>query len=183
MANNLEVGHAFYTHPKILVTALNGPAVGISAASIAHSDFIWAAPHAYLLVPFTSLGLISEAGAARALIDRMGVGKANEALLMGKRIECEELVSSGFVNKVLHVQPGEDEKFLNAALHEIHERLGPHLNKTSLFEIKRQIQMVSRQQKNELQVDEVMIGLNRFADGIPQKEFRAVASGKKRHKL
>ena len=57
---NLNNTQAFYSHKKILVTALNGPVVGLSAALIAHSDFIYAAPHAFLLCPFSSLGLAAE---------------------------------------------------------------------------------------------------------------------------
>jgi len=63
VANNLEITNAFYTHPKILITALNGPAIGLSAALISLSDFVYAAPHAFLLTPFTSLGLVAEGGA------------------------------------------------------------------------------------------------------------------------
>ncbi len=53
VSNNLHITHAFYTHPKILITALNGPAIGLSAALIAFSDFIYAMPHTFLLTPFT----------------------------------------------------------------------------------------------------------------------------------
>jgi Delta3-Delta2-enoyl-CoA isomerase len=182
-ANNREVTHAFSSHPKILVTALNGPVVGLSAATIAHSDFIYAAPHTYLLVPFSSLGLVSEGGAAKTFADRMGIAKANEALIMSKRLQCNELLASGFINQVFQVQPGEDEKFLSAVLHEVNERLGPHLVKSSLLEIKRQIRTASRRELDILLMDEVQTGLDRFAAGIPQEEFAKIASGKKRHKL
>jgi peroxisomal 3,2-trans-enoyl-CoA isomerase len=37
---------------------MNGPAVGLSAALIAHSDFGYA-PHGYILTPFSSLGLLA----------------------------------------------------------------------------------------------------------------------------
>ncbi|RHZ48576.1 enoyl-CoA hydratase/isomerase family protein [Aspergillus thermomutatus] len=50
--NNIDLAEAFYSHPKILVTALNGPVIGLSAAMIAHSDFIIASLSAYLLTPF-----------------------------------------------------------------------------------------------------------------------------------
>ena len=35
VANNMNLARAFYTHPKILVVALNGPVVGMTAALIA----------------------------------------------------------------------------------------------------------------------------------------------------
>ena len=44
VSNNVDVTRTFYNHSKILVVALNGPAVGLSAALIAHADFIYAAP-------------------------------------------------------------------------------------------------------------------------------------------
>ncbi|KAE8415950.1 ClpP/crotonase-like domain-containing protein [Aspergillus pseudocaelatus] len=86
-----DLADAFYTHPKILVTALNGPVLGLSAAVIAHSDFIFATPKAYLLTPFSSLGLVTEGGASLAFVRRLGVSKAKEALLSSRRIPTEEL--------------------------------------------------------------------------------------------
>lgn len=110
VANNLFITHAFYTHPKILITALNGPAIGLSAALIAHSDFIYAAPHAFILTPFTSLGLVAEGGASRAFVKRLGIAKANEALIMSKRIGVEELVGCGFVNGIIESTDTETEE-------------------------------------------------------------------------
>ena len=46
--SNLSLTRAFYTHPKILVAALNGPAVGLSAALTAFADFVYAAPHTFV---------------------------------------------------------------------------------------------------------------------------------------
>lgn len=74
--NNFDLADAFYSHPKILVTALSGPVLGLSAAMVAHSDFILATPKAYLLRPFPSLGLVTEVGSSLALIHRLGLSKA-----------------------------------------------------------------------------------------------------------
>lgn len=41
VALNLNITQAFYTHPKILVVGLNGPVIGLSAALVAHADFIY----------------------------------------------------------------------------------------------------------------------------------------------
>lgn len=185
VSNNLEVTQAFATHPKILVTALNGPAVGLSAAVIAYSDFIYAAPHAYLLTPFTSLGLVAEGGASRTFVERLGIAKANEALIMSKRITCPELVNAGFVNKVFEgVKPGEDQKFLNMVLEEVKERLvGGHLNGESLLLVKDLIRRPTRVEDERQQLAEVLGGLERFVKGAPQKEFADIASGRKKHKL
>ncbi|KAK4997588.1 dodecenoyl-CoA isomerase [Elasticomyces elasticus] len=183
VANNLNITHAFYTHPKILITALNGPTVGLSAALIAFSDFIYCAPHAFLLTPFTSLGLVAEGGASRALVQRLGISKANEALIMSKRITSQEMLHTGFVNKVFDTKPNEQEKFFGLVMEEINERLGDHLNSESLVKIKELIRRPERDVMDAQGVAEVFGGLERFAAGIPQEEFRKIAAGEKKHKL
>jgi peroxisomal 3,2-trans-enoyl-CoA isomerase len=185
VAFNLNIAQAFYTHPKILVVGLNGPVVGLSAALISLADFIYAAPHTFLLTPFSSLGLVTEGVASRALVQRLGLAKANEALIMSRRISCEELVASGFVNKVFAEcgGPGEDGKFRALVLKEIEERLGEHLVGESLLGIKRLIRQPEREVMDRQNVAEVFGGLERFMSGVPQAEFAKIASGKKRHKL
>lgn len=39
-AGNIDATKAFITHPKILIAALNGPVIGLSAALVAHCDLI-----------------------------------------------------------------------------------------------------------------------------------------------
>ncbi|PSN70653.1 peroxisomal d3,d2-enoyl-CoA isomeras-like protein [Corynespora cassiicola Philippines] len=186
VTNNLHITHTFYTHPKILVTALNGPAVGLSAALIAFSDFIYAAPHAYLLTPFSSLGLVAEGNASVGFVRRLGISKANEALIMSKRISCEELVQTGFVNKVVDVgSKGKDDggKFLDEVLREVQDRLGDHLNAESLLKIKALIRKPELDTLHRQGVEEVFEGFQRFLKGVPQEEFMKIASGQKKHKL
>ncbi|TVY16250.1 3,2-trans-enoyl-CoA isomerase [Lachnellula arida] len=180
---NLNITHAFYTHPKILVSALNGPAIGLSASLVAFSDFIYCVPHTFLLTPFASLGLVAEGGASRAFVQRLGISKANEALLMSKKITSEELLQVGFVNKIFECGKGEDEKFLGLVLQEIDDRLGEHLIGSSLIEIKKLIRKPERDVLDNQNVAEVFGGLERLKSGIPQEEFRKIGSGEKRHKL
>lgn len=184
VANNLDITNAFYTHPKILITALNGPAVGLSAALLGFSDFVYAAPHAYILTPFTSLGLVAEGGASVAFVQRLGISKANEALIMSKRIMAEELLAIGFVNKIFDVGNKDDDmKFRAEVLKEIDERLGDHLIDSSLLKVKELIRKPERELHDKQVVAEVFGGLERFVARIPQEEFRKIASGQKRHKL
>ncbi|KAL8802211.1 MAG: hypothetical protein Q9223_007807 [Gallowayella weberi] len=183
VANNLEITNSFYTHPKILITALNGPVVGLSAALIAFSDFIYCTPSTFLLTPFTSLGLVAEGGSSHAFVQRLGISKANEALIMSKRITSEELYATGFVNKIFPVERGEEERFLPLVLNEVKERLGDHLNSDSLIKVKGLIRKPDREKLDAQTVAEVLGGLDRFASGAPQEEFRKIASGEKKHKL
>lgn len=183
VANNLHITHAFYTHPKILVAALNGPAVGLSAALTGFADFVYAAPHTFLLTPFSSLGLVAEGGASRAFVSRLGISKANEALIMSKKLTVEELVNVGYVNAVFDVKPGESDKFLDLVLAEVEDRLGKHLIPDSLLGIKKLIRRPERDMLDAQGVAEVFGGLDRFVKGVPQEEFRKIASGEKKHKL
>ncbi|KAI1117081.1 ClpP/crotonase [Nemania sp. NC0429] len=181
--SNLNLTRAFYSHPKILVAALNGPAVGLSAALTAFADFVYAAPHAFLLTPFSSLGLVAEGGASRALVQRLGVSKANEALIMSRRITADELVAAGYVNKIIPCDKGDDATFLRRVLAEVDDRLGGHLDGGSLLGIKALIRAPEREVLDRQNVAEVFAGLDRFVSGIPQREFQKIASGQKRHKL
>ena len=183
VSNNLDLSQAFYTHPKILVIALNGPAIGISAAVAGWADFIYATPHTFLATPFSSLGLVAEGGASVGFVQRMGISKANEALIMSKRITVEELVHCGFVNKVFDTKPEEDEKFLKLVLQEVEDRLGPHLVPESLTRIKGLLRKPYREQIDAAGIAEVYGGLDVYMKGVPQEEFRKIANKEKRHKL
>ena len=170
---------------------MNGPAVGISAANIAHSDFVYAAPHAYLLTPFSSLGLVAEGGASKAFVDRLGQSKANEALMMSRKVAIDDLVRTGFVNGVFEEGGGDQKtgkgldsnKFLERVIQEVEDKLGPHLNHYALLKIKALVKKPGRTQMDEAGVNELIGGLDVFMKGVPQGEFAKIASGQKRHKL
>jgi peroxisomal 3,2-trans-enoyl-CoA isomerase len=181
VSNNLYVTRAFYEHPKILIAALNGPVVGLSASLIALSDFIYAVENAFLLTPFSSLGLVAEGGASFAFVQRMGISKANEALILSKRISAQELFHCGFINKLFPQQP--DASFRASVLAYIQDRFGDHLNNDSLLGVKRLIRQSDREILDRHNRQEVFAGLERFVEGVPQKEFAKIASGQKRHKL
>ncbi|KIW71669.1 hypothetical protein PV04_03808 [Phialophora macrospora] len=184
VANNLDITRAFYTHPKVLVGALNGPTVGLSAALLGFCDFIYATPHTFLLTPFSSLGLVTEGGASYGLVQRMGVSKANEALIMSRKIPCDELVACGFVNKVFSGKDQNDsDGFLKQVLAEVDDKLGDHLNQESIVKIKQLIRAPYLESLEAQGVREVMEGMKRFVAGAPQEEFKKIASGQKRHKL
>jgi peroxisomal 3,2-trans-enoyl-CoA isomerase len=164
------------------VTALNGPVVGLTAAVIAHSDFIYAMPHTFLLTPFSSLGLVAEGNSSLAFVERLGISKANEALIMSKRITAEELLHTGFVNKIIDTGK-DDAKFREEVINEINERMGDHLNSDSMLKIKALIRKPGRDVLDRQGVEEVLGGVDRFVAGLPQREFMKIATGKKRHKL
>lgn len=186
LITNMDMIRIISNHSKILVVALNGPVVGLSAAIIALADFIYAAPHTFLLTPFSSLGLLAEGGASRAFVERLGIAKANEALIMSKKISCDELVATGFVNKVIAApsgKPDDSDGFLKAVVAEVDDRLGLHLNQSSILKIKELIRRPGRDALEKQALVEVYGAVDRFLAGIPQEEFRKLAAGEKKHKL
>ena len=102
---------------------------------------------------------------------------------MSKRITAEEMLHVGFINKIFHTAKDEQEKFLAEVVEEVKERLGDHLNSESLIQVKAIIRKPERETMDGQTVAEVLGGLERFAAGIPQEEFRKIASGEKKHKL
>lgn len=102
---------------------------------------------------------------------------------MSKRITAPELLSVGFVNKIFEAEKGDSDKFLQLVLQEVDNRLGSHLNADSLLKIKALIRKPERDILDAQGVAEVFGGLERFRAGIPQEEFRKIASGEKKHKL
>ncbi|KAF4414862.1 delta3-cis-delta2-trans-enoyl- isomerase [Fusarium acutatum] len=177
--NNLDVARAFYGHSKILVTALNGPVLGLSAALISHSDFIYAVPDAYLLTPFSSLGLVAEGGASVAFVHRMGPGKANEALILGRKIPVSELVQVGFVNHVFK----DKNNFRTQVLDYLRQTFSSHLVGSSLLGTKALMRRRVVREQDEMAPLETFQGLERFCAGIPQEEMGKVISGAKKHRL
>lgn len=102
---------------------------------------------------------------------------------MSKRITAQELERCGFVNAIFDFEKTEDAKFRERVLFEVDERLGSHLNGESLLGIKSLIKRPQVEAMNTQNAHEVFAGLDRFVRGIPQEEFRKIASGEKRHKL
>jgi peroxisomal 3,2-trans-enoyl-CoA isomerase len=183
VANNLNLTQAFSSHSKILVTALNGPVVGIAAALISFSDFVYCVPHSYLLTPFSSLGLIAEGGASIGFVRRMGIAKANEALLTSRKVPAADLLACGFVNKIFDCGKNEDAKFRALVLDHVDDIMGEHLVASSLIETKALIAAPMRRDIDSSMVAELFGGLRRTVAGIPQKEFEKIRTGAKRHKL
>jgi Delta3-Delta2-enoyl-CoA isomerase len=119
-------------HTKVLILALNGPGVGGGAAWFqGFADIVLAAEGAWLQVPFNALGLVPENGSIVALAQHMGVHRANEFMLFGRRVTVEELERAGLVN---HIFPKDD--FHGHVMHYLEEQLKVNDGK-SMLETKR----------------------------------------------
>ncbi|KAI9484817.1 ClpP/crotonase-like domain-containing protein [Zychaea mexicana] len=87
--------------PKVLIGAVNGPAIGFGTTTLALCDVVYAVPDATFNTPFMKLAFCAE-GCSSVLFPRiMGSAKANEMLLLGKVFTAEEMESCNFLTRIL----------------------------------------------------------------------------------
>ena len=180
-AGNGAITESFARHRHPLFVALNGPAVGVSAAMAVFADFCWAHPSAYLLTPFASLGLAPEAAASFTFPKKLGVMLANRALLGGEAIRTPDLVRCGFVSKVVDLPPGEFTRHLVAEVVEYLRDRNLHSLRVAKQLIKESLDFDTR--LSLFNWKEAQLAADVFGRGVPQGEFAKLKSGAKRHKL
>lgn len=86
--------------PFPVIAALNGPALGGGLELALTCDLRTAASHAVLGLPETSLGIVPGAGGTQRLPRLIGVPRALELVLLGRRLSAEEALAWGLVNRV-----------------------------------------------------------------------------------
>lgn len=101
---------ALRNHPKVMIAALNGPAVGLSAAILSHCDLVYAYDDFFFFTPFMSLALVAEGLTSVTFIKKMGLGRATEALLEGRKMTAADLKESGFITRLYTKPAGFDAK-------------------------------------------------------------------------
>ena len=89
------------THPKPVIAAVNGPAVGIGFSLALAADLIIAAESAYFLLAFANIGLGVDGGASATLVSRVGHSRAAEIALLADRIPAAQALDWGLVNRVV----------------------------------------------------------------------------------
>jgi peroxisomal 3,2-trans-enoyl-CoA isomerase len=182
VSTTTDCGKALYSHSKILVAALNGPVMGITAAFLGYFDFIYAVPSVWLAVPFTFLGIVAEGGASVGFVNRMGIGVANEVLIWGKKKNTQELLACGFINKIFRDQSAES-FHAEVRAHLLEELRG--LDPTALL-VMRSLIRRGLHEKNDpdaVNLRESYAQAERFASGIPARQFARIAAKEIKHKL
>lgn len=163
-----ELLRSIIDHKKIVVLALNGPAVGGGAAWFeGMSDIVVAASGAWLQVPFSALGLVPEYGSAIGFAQNVGVHRANEILMFGRKVGVEELMEWGMVN---HIFPAEG--FHDKVISYLEEQLSVNDGK-SMMEVKRLQNAPIRDARLMAVVNAVDALAERFVEDAPKKRFEA----------
>lgn len=96
-----EVFNAVADHPKPVIAAINGFAVGIGCLITLCCDILLASDNAEMGLPQVPLGIMPAYGGAVRLARYVGRGKAMEMVLLGERITAEEAYRVGLVNRVV----------------------------------------------------------------------------------
>lgn len=88
------------THPKPVVAAVTGPAVGFGADLALACDLRVIAESGYLQEKFVAVGLMPDGGGSYFLTRLLGVGRALEMLMLGSRIDAAQAVSLGLASSM-----------------------------------------------------------------------------------
>lgn len=153
-------------HKKILVLALNGPAVGGGAAWFGGvADIVLAADNAYLQVPFSALGLVPEYGSATNFVHSMGTRRTTDFLMFGRKLDVKELEQCGLVNRIFPA-----EGFHDRVVGFLEEQLSINDGK-SMMEVKR-LQAAPLRRERMLAVHDAADALaERAVEGAPWRRF------------
>lgn len=87
---------------KPVIAAINGFALGGGLELALACDFRVAAEHAELGSPEINLGLIPGWGGTQRIVRNLGLSKAKELVMLGNRLNADEALKIGLVNKVVH---------------------------------------------------------------------------------
>ena len=83
-----------------VLAAVNGPAVGAGLCLALACDLRYAAPGATFSAPFARLGMHPGMAATYLLPELVGLARARDLLLTGRRVDAAEAVAIGLVNGV-----------------------------------------------------------------------------------
>lgn len=99
--------------PKPLLAAVKGNAVGVGTTMLLHCDIVLASPTANFSMPFTSLGLVPEAGSSYLFPQLVGYQRAARIFMTGESFGATEAKEMGLVSTIAHDVLAETTKIAN----------------------------------------------------------------------
>ena len=188
-SKNILLVHTILNHRKLIVVALNGPVIGLSAALVCLMDVVYArvpieekSITPYMQFPFSSIGLVNECGVSASLPYRLGLTRSLEAVSMARKITLDELVCSGVVSKTFRTDSVET---FNKQISSEVSKMVSSLALDSMVENKKLIRAAFDEQVEKQIVNESLSGLSRWVDERPQTAFKFMVenNGKGKKKL
>ena len=88
-----------HTMPKPVIAAVNGAASGLGADTALACDFIIASEWASFTWSYIHRGIIPDGGGMYFLPRRIGLSKAKELIFTGRKVEIDEAVKLGIVDR------------------------------------------------------------------------------------
>jgi len=148
--------NAFVSFPKPLISAINGPAVGISVTLLGLFDMVISTDKATFYAPFTKIAQSPEACSSHTFPLLMGSIKAAEMLMFNRKLTAQEAFERNLVTEVVP-----DEKFEARVLERLTEI--SKLPKESLLESKRALRETDRELLKRVNKREVDILVGRWS--------------------
>ncbi|EDU49870.1 CaiD Enoyl-CoA hydratase carnithine racemase [Pyrenophora tritici-repentis] len=163
-----ELLRSMIDHRKVLILALNGPAVGGGAAWFPGvADIVLASSTAWLQCPFSALGLVPENGSALSFAQHIGIHRANDFLMFGRKLQAQELLDAGLYNYVWDVS---GDAFQDKVVAFLQDMLDVNDGK-SMIEMKRLQNAPVRDARMVAVVNAVDALAERFVEGAPDERF------------
>lgn len=91
---------ALLEFPKPLLAAVKGNAIGVGTTMLLHCDVVVAGPTAKFSMPFTSLGLVPEAGSSMLFPQLVGHQRAAKIFLTGESFSASDAQEMGLVGEI-----------------------------------------------------------------------------------
>ncbi len=93
--------HAISSHPKPIVAAVQGNAVGIGTTMLLHCDLVIAGTGARFSLPFAKLGVVPEAASSLLLARMIGTRRAAQMFFLGDPITAPVALDWGLITEVV----------------------------------------------------------------------------------
>ncbi|EGZ09847.1 hypothetical protein PHYSODRAFT_361865 [Phytophthora sojae] len=119
--------HKMLDCKKLLVAAVNGPAIGIGVTLLMHCDLVYAADSATLWTPFLRIGVVPEFASSYTFPHLLGPTVANNLVIRSKVYKAQEALDAKIVGEVFPTNG-----FLETVLAELTPLVTNRFNRTSL---------------------------------------------------